>query len=126
MGLLIHTAFETREGVSIQSVYSRITSLSCDFRGYYTTLAIVHETYLNRDKRIGGFAPIFAPTIQYRINVEVPYNSNWGDMQFLYTKVKERLTEMGITSEDVLEDPPQPPPPPPEPAEEPPAETPPS
>jgi hypothetical protein len=127
MGLLIHTAFETREGVPIQSVYSRIISLACDFRGYYTNLTIVHETYLNRDKRIGGFAPLFAPTLQYRISVEVPYNSAWGDTAFLYTKVKERLTEMGITAEDVLEDPPQPPPAPePAPAEEPPAETPPS
>lgn len=123
MGLLVRTSFETKEGIPIQSVYSRITSLRCEFRGYYTTLTIVQETYLNRDKRINGFAPVFAPTIQYRINVEVPYNSAWGDMAFLYTKVKDRLAEMGITAEDVLEDPPQPPP---APAEEPPAETPPS
>jgi hypothetical protein len=110
MGLLVRTSFETKEGIPIQSVYSRITSLRCEFRGYYTTLTIVQETYLNRDKRINGFAPVFAPTIQYRINVEVPYNSAWGDMAFLYTKVKEHLAEMGIASEDVLESPPQPPP----------------
>jgi hypothetical protein len=117
MGLLIDTAFETKEGVAIQSVYSRIVSVSAAFRGYYTHLTITQETYFSREKRLQGFQPLFAPTIQYTVNVEVPYNTNWGNMDFLYEKVKERLTEMGISSEDVLEDPPQPPPTP-EPAPE--------
>lgn len=124
MGLLIHTAFETKEGIPIQSVYARIISLACDFRGYYTGLTIVQETYLNRDKRLGGFAPVFAPTIEYRMSFEVPYNSMWGSTSFLYGKVKERLIQNGFTVEDVLEDPPSPPAP--APVEEPPAETPPS
>ncbi len=119
MGLLIHTAFETREGVSIQSVYSRITSVSCSFNGYYTNINITQETHFSREKRLQGFRPLFAPTLEYNIGIQVPYNTNWGNMDFLYEKVKDRLTEMGISSEDVLEDPPQPPPAPePAPAEE--------
>ena len=110
MGLLIHTTFETREGVSIQSVYSRITSVSCSFNGYYTNINIAQETYFSREKRLRGFRPLFAPTLEYSISVRVPYNTNWGNMDFLYGKLKERLAEMGISSEDVLEDPPQPPP----------------
>ena len=111
MGLLVHTSFETREGIPIEDLYSRITSLVCDFRGYYVGLTITHETHLSRDKRIGGFAPVVAPTLPYRICVEVVYTELWGDMSFLYSKVKERLVEQGIACQDILEDPPQPPPP---------------
>ena len=124
MGLLVHTSFETREGVPITSVYVRITRLSCDFRGYFTTLTISYESYLNRDKRILGFSPVFAPSLEYRTNIAVPYTTQYGTMEFLYTKVKERLAELGIDAEDVLEDPPMPPPepepeqPPPEPEPE--------
>lgn len=121
MGLLIHTTFETREGIPIQSVYSRITSLVCDFRGYYVGLTITHETYLSRDKRLGGFAAVTAPSLPYRICFEVVYTESWGSTTFLYSKLKEQLADQGIVCEDVLEDPPQPPPPGPPPISDPPA-----
>ena len=135
MGLLIHTTFETREGIQLQSVYSRIVSILCEFRGYYTYITVNQDIYVNREKRVGGYTPLSVPIVGNPVVLKVQYNSNWGDIAFLYTKVKERLAEMGITAEDVLEDPPQPPPAPepapepspePAPAEEPPAETPPS
>lgn len=109
MGLLVHTSFETREGIPVSSVYARILSLSCDFRGYFTALTVVLDTHLSREKRLQGAASLFVPTLQYRISVEVPYNSNWGNSEFLYSKVKETIVASGLTVEDVLESPPEPP-----------------
>lgn len=103
MGLLIHTTFETKEGLQVQSVYSRIISLSCSFRGDFVDIAVTQETYVDRTKRLQGYTPIFVPTIEYRVCSTVSHDSNWGSVTFLYEKIKERLVELGFTVEDVLE-----------------------
>lgn len=104
MGLLVHTSFETREGVPIESVYARITALTCEFRGGSTSLTIAYETYLNRDRRMQSFAPLLAPTLEYRVHLTTPYDASIGDMTFLYGKIRERLAERGIVADDVLEE----------------------
>lgn len=103
MGLLVHTEFETKEGLPVTSVYVRLLSTLASFNGEVTTVTISYDTYLSREKRLQGASPLFAPHLEYRTTHQVPSSSAWGSMEGLYGLIKSRLVEQGFTVEDVLE-----------------------
>ena len=115
MGLLIHTSFDTAEGLPISSVYSKITSIVCDFvtRGE-VKIIVRHDTFVSRDKKIAGRAQICAPSVPAYIIIVVPPTDAWGTLEYLYAALKTHLEGSGLTVEDVIE-----PAPAPEPAPEP-------
>jgi hypothetical protein len=117
MGLLIQTSFETPEGIPIANVYSKLTEVICTLLSRTEArLLIKHETFISREKRLGGARSLKTPGVPDYIVVSVSPSSAWGTMEFLYAKLKAELESQSFTVEDVLE---------PEPASEPTQETPP-
>lgn len=123
MGLLIQTSFETPEGIPIANVYSKLTEVMCTFLSRTEArLLIKHETFVSREKRLGGARNLKAPNVpDYIVVIVSPSTDAWGTMEFLYAKLKAELESQSFTVEDVLE----PPCSEPEPASEPTQETPP-
>lgn len=105
MGLLINTDFETNEGIHVTSVYGRVVMLQTWFEGQNVSLRIKLETYVNREKRLSGRAPIKVPGLVEII--AAPFVSStdaWSSMGFLYNIVKTRLESDGFVVQDVFED----------------------
>ena len=104
MGLLITTNFETNEGIHITSVYGRIIMLQTWFEGQVVSLRIRLETYVNREKRLQGRAPLKVPGLVEIIAAPgVPTTDAWSTMEFLYGVVKCQLESDGFVVENVLE-----------------------
>jgi hypothetical protein len=108
MGILIHTTFETAQGLPVTDVYGRITGVHCNVIAPNIVVTVEFETHISREKRLQGATSIFVPNLPYRVSKTVPLESTdqWGSMQALYTLLKDGLTEAGYTSvTDVLVDP---------------------
>jgi hypothetical protein len=116
MGLLIQTSFETPEGIPITNIYSKLTEVVCTLLSRTEArLLIKHETFISREKRLGGARSLKTPGVPDYVVVTVsPTTDAWGNMEFLYTTLKTELETQGFTVEDVIE-----PEPAPEPAPEP-------
>ncbi len=129
MGLLVHTTFETPQGIVITNVYVRICSVTAEFRRYNTFVTIKCESHVTREKRLENRQPLVVPKIPTYYTIGTPVGSGWNDMAHLYSAVKEQMIADGFeVVEDVNPDPYvfDPFAPPTAVAEEPPAETPPS
>ena len=109
MGLLIHTSFDTAEGIPISSVYSKITSIVCDFvtRGEVKVI-VRHDTFVSREKKNAGRAQIGTPSVPSYIIADVSPGDTWGSLEYLYGRLKTALTEQGLVVEDILEPAPEP------------------
>lgn len=108
MGLLVNTTFETSHGIPITNVYLRITSVTVDFVGV-ARVTIKCEAHVNREKRLEGRQPLYVPNIPTYFNTDTPLDAGWNNIQYLYGKVKDHLTELGFQStEDVFEPAPEP------------------
>ena len=108
MGILINTTFTTAQGLPVTSVYGRVINMRCNVMSPDIVVTVEFETYLSREKRIEGFAPIFVPGVPTHISKTFPLDSveSWGSAQAMYSIVKEGLSDAGITSVvDVLVDP---------------------
>lgn len=104
MGLLIHTEFETPEGLPVSSVYCRITGLVCDVVSRTEMRVVVKlETFLSRDKRVAGARKLKTPTVPEYSVLTVPLNGEWGSLAYLYGQLKPVLSVGEVTVEDVLE-----------------------
>jgi hypothetical protein len=107
MGLLIQITFDTPEGIPIANVYSKLTEIDCTFLSRtQARLLVKHETFVSREKRVGGARSLKAPGVPEYIVVNVsPGTDLWGNMGFLYLTLKTELEAQGFVVEDVLEDP---------------------
>ncbi len=119
MGLLVHTTFETEQGIPVTNVYIRISSVTADFVSGAARVTIKCESHVSREKRLEEKRPLYVPNIPTYFSVETPLNSMWNDISFLYSTVKSQMTDLGFeVIEDVDPDPIPEPAPAPEPAEE--------
>ena len=116
MGLLIHTSFQTQEGISITSVYCRIVEVIYrPHSGGQYTISYKMEFYVDRNARLNGKQPIRVPTL----GDGQTYVGTFGDITYLYGLLKENLEGAGFTIENVDPDPAPAPEPAPAPAPEP-------
>lgn len=102
MGLLIHTSFETPEGLAVTGVYCRIVEVT--FRptgGGLFAVAFRMEFFVDRPARLNGRHPIRVPTI----GDGQTYVGEFGDITYLYGLLKTNLEEAGFSVEDVDPDP---------------------
>lgn len=123
MGLLIHTSFDTDQGIPVTSVYCKIRSLICDIQSRTKMQVVIRfETYVSRDKKNEGCRRLPVPNVPEYIVRTTPLTSGWNDLPTLYGLLKTYFEEeLQFVTEDVLE----PPCSEPEPASEPTQETPP-
>lgn len=104
MGVLVHTTFQTPEGVDLQSVYLKITSFTCDVIDNAVRVCIRSETYIDRNKRLAGFRPVGVPNVPLYTTFQASSPSDWNSIASLYSHVKSGLVSAGFTVEDILED----------------------
>jgi hypothetical protein len=105
MGLLVHTQFETAEGLPVTGVYCRLSRMS--YQPVTATtyhIALEHHTFVSRERRLAGKLPIQTPGIPGVFTVIGAY----GDVPYLYGLLKTHLEAQGLTVEDVLEPEPEP------------------
>jgi hypothetical protein len=102
MGLLVHTSFETPNGILITNVYVRISSIAVQFGGETAQVTIKCESYVSREKRVQRREPLFVPKIPTYYIVDTPLDSGWNDMASLYSSVKSQMITDGFeTIEDI-------------------------
>jgi hypothetical protein len=106
MGLLVHTAFETPQGIPVTNVYVRISSIITEFKTGNAFVMIKCESHVNREKRLERREPLFVPNIPSYYTIETPLDSGWNDISFLYSSVKSQMLAAGFeVVEDVNPDP---------------------
>jgi hypothetical protein len=106
MGLLVHTTFETEQGIPVTNVYVRISSVTADFVNGAARVTIKCESHVSREKRLEQKRPLYVPNIPTYFSAETPLDSGWNDISFLYSSVKSQMLAAGFeVVEDVNPDP---------------------
>lgn len=109
MGLLVHTTFETSQGIPVTNVYLRISSITSNFVDKRAYVTIKCESHINREKRLERREPLFVPNIPTYFNTDTPLDAGWNNISFLYNFVKTELEGVGFeVIEDVFEPEPTP------------------
>ena len=102
MGLLVHASIQTAYGLSVPSVYCRISRVIFDpiGSGQYS-ITLTPNLFVSRECRLDGKMPL--PTALLPSDLTLP--GTFGDMAFLYGLLKTHLESQGFTVEDVIEPP---------------------
>jgi hypothetical protein len=102
MGLLVHASIQTAYGLSVPSVYCRISRVIFDpiGSGQYS-ITLTPNLFVSRECRLDGKMPL--PTALLPSGLTLP--GTFGDMAFLYGLLKTHLEAQGLTVEDVIEPP---------------------
>lgn len=104
MGLLIQVQVDTPEGLTVSSLYCKITGMLCDVLSREEVRVVVKtESYVSREKKNEGFRKVANQVVPETYVFTLPLLDQWGSFTSLYTKVKESLQAAGLAVEDVLE-----------------------
>jgi hypothetical protein len=109
MGLLVHTTFETSQGIPVTNIYLRICSITTEFVNKRAYVTIKCESHINREKRLEGKHALYVPNIPTYFNTDTPLDAGWNNISYLYNFVKTQLEGIGFeVIEDVFEPEPEP------------------
>lgn len=109
MGVLVHYAGSTPEGLSFQDCYVKLASFVSDTADMNNIVLVGRfVAFLTRDARLGGKAPVRSVTFPTQVTVNTSaaelQQYPFGIVEFLYEKYAAELLKENYTVEQVLEE----------------------